>query len=440
MQLLNAQNGAAASPAAAAVGKAPAAPAAPQQQRPPSAAVLDGAAMALCAVLAGNRAEQKQAAAEGCVAALAALLERPLDAGGPAARGAAAPQQQQQALTRHLVDAWLELGGATAAVKLLAHARPSVVELACRRVASTVLALAGIAPAAAAATTAARARGGGGDGAKVAAAGTLTQQQQQQPSCSWLSNALPGGGIGAGGARYGGGAGAAAGGGAGGARDGEAAAAALVRAGAPAALLQACRAQAHPPRVLAAACLALRALLAAGGPLVRAALVSLGAHQVLQALQVGATLSAAASGRPLPAANASQAASTAKAAAAAARGGGGNAAVAAARGGSGKARAGAAMGGGVDGAAFGRSSVDSLTAAARAGAAGLPRGGMARAHSAGDVAGPEGAKRAASAQPSALIAQHQQRHHGAGEPRDAAGVTALDVAHLAEQLCSQLLA
>ncbi len=207
----------------------------------PNADVVDGAAMALCALISGNRNVQKRTAAEGGVAALAQLLDR-----------LSSFPQARPALTRHAVDAWLELGGATAAVKLIGSTQPVVVECACKRIASAVLTLAGRVPATGAAEAAAQARA-------LQASGWLV---------GGVAAAAPGPAAGA------------------------QAVAALLKAGAPAALVQACKRPAQP-KVLLSALVAVRALLEVGGSDVRAALVKAGAPHSLQSLQVAAVQAAA---------------------------------------------------------------------------------------------------------------------------------------------------
>lgn len=215
--------------------------------------ILDTASVALCSLLAGNKDVQTKMAASGGVVVLKALLDR-LEASKPA-------------FARHVVDAWLELGGATAAVKLLNHARPVVVEMACWRIASTVSAL----------TAAAqnsqlmdlKARSG------ISSVQSGMESTKEWSACTWLvgPHALDKSIV----------------------EIASDAVAALIKADAPAKLIHTCTAYLQT-RVVAAALVALRSLLMAGGETVRTALLTAGAQQALQALQIAAAATGAKQG------------------------------------------------------------------------------------------------------------------------------------------------
>lgn len=116
--------------------------------------VRDKAVMALCGLLRGNRPNQVLTAAAGGIPALVNLIDTP-------------PPPSNPMLARRAVDAWLELGGAPALVKLLTHKRPGVCELAAHRMVG-LLAPGGVTPQA----TAAGVTAGGVGTAAVAPADT----------------------------------------------------------------------------------------------------------------------------------------------------------------------------------------------------------------------------------------------------------------------------
>jgi len=116
--------------------------------------LVDKAVLAISSLVHGNRANQINTALAGGIAPLAALIE-----------GHNHPQ-----LSRHVVDAWIELGGMSALVKLLGHRHAPVVERAARRIIEMVVGPA-LAPAAVAAPAA--------PAAAAASSGTPPKGQQK---------------------------------------------------------------------------------------------------------------------------------------------------------------------------------------------------------------------------------------------------------------------